>query len=33
MQKISEEIQELKAKGEMYDLDYANQGLLDRPMS
>lgn len=33
MQKISEEIQELKAKGERYDLDYANQGLLDRPMS
>lgn len=33
MQKISEEIQELKAQGERYDLDYANQGLLDRPMS
>lgn len=33
MQKISEEIQELKALGKKYDLNYAYQGLLDRPMS
>lgn len=33
MQKISEEIQELKARGEKYDLNYADQELLARPMT
>lgn len=33
MQKISEEIQELKAQGEKYDLSYADQELLARPMT
>lgn len=33
MQKISEEIQELKALGEKYDLNYADQELLARPMT
>ena len=33
MQKISEEIQELKAQGEKYGLIYADQELLARPMT